>query len=140
MTLDIHHGFMVHRTRDGATVLDKKIKGIAGRVFFSQDGSRLYFSAYGNELEPKAEGQLLCGMDTKTWRIVDKKQYLPERIRFSLEKLTESPDGRFLATGRDSVLIWRFPEMERLFELQVPERSKLARVTQALFSTSKAAT
>ncbi len=134
VTLNIHGAFMVHRVRDGALLFEDRIKGIASRVCFSPDGSRLYFSGYGLSMEPNGPGQLMCAMDTADWRIIERKTYLEKTIRLSLENITLSPDGRCMATGKDSVILWGFPEMERLFELQVPERSKLSRVSEIAFS------
>ena len=126
--LDVYHHLRVHDYKNKKTVCllpddDDSPMTLYDGLSFSLDGGKLFLIENEN---------LLRFWDTETWEPAGKIRLLEKEKAGRKMKL--SPDGSYIVTGKDKVRIWKFPEAEMLFELEIPERSKLGRVSGLAFS------
>ena len=83
-------------------------------------------------MKTKEPSPCLRAWNTETWEPAG-KTVLPGQGKAGRHLLL-SPDGNYIVTGGEQIRIWRYPEPEMLFELQIPERSKLGRVGRVALS------
>ena len=121
-SLDVYHHLCVHDYAGGRTIcLLPDEEDSPGTVYdgltFTRDGGQLILIENANRIR---------AWNTENWEAAGKTD-LPGKGRAGRELLL-SPDGNYIVTGGEQIRIWSYPEPEMLFELQVPERSKLGRV------------